>query len=101
MNTRLSEIPEGTTFEDDQKVYVLQTPTGWAMQKIVSRDTISGFILAFTTPERARSWAAKFGTPSGPMTITGIVEVPLKDYVERGNKPPLAFDLKPEFFELA
>lgn len=99
--TRLSEIPEKTTFDDDQKVYVLQTPTGWAMQKIISKHSIAGFVLAFTTIERAQIWAKKFGLPSGPLTITGIVEVPLMDYVDRGNKPPLALDLNPHLFDLA
>ena len=93
--THLSQTPAGIELPDDQNVYLLRTSSGLVMHRIVGKDSIAGFILAFTTLERARVFARKFGRRK----ITGIVEVPLKEYLDRPDQPPLALDVNPDLFE--
>lgn len=96
--TSLSQIPAGIELPDDQKVYLLRTPSGRiVMHRIIGRDSIAGFILAFTTRERARVFVKKFSRQK----FGGILEVPLKEYLDRPNQPLLALDLDPDQFDYA
>ena len=96
--TYISQIPAGHEFPPDQKLYLLRNEKGVVGQRLRSAadGAVAVFHLGFTTLEKARAHARALGGMGGGLPITGILEFPMSEYIDRDDAPLITLDVDPQ-----